>query len=178
MLGIHVSFRECILLYQSTETELSPERVSSPLHLTWSSDMRLVFRVLKLVQDMSAINGDVSEQHLVNMAKVPRVLYTPRLIAQPFSKDNKAKLIIKRALNYSIQVFISTLHWCSIQRGGNLFHLFCRSRLVIDVASRESFDDPSWTKHTKIRAPLFSRPSGSEVFGVWYIWSCICWWYG
>ena len=51
-------------------------------------------------------------------------------VNHPFQRTIKQSWSSKRALIYSIQVFISTF-WCSIQRGGgNLYHVFSPFRDV------------------------------------------------
>ena len=55
-------------------------------------------------------------------------------VNHPFQRTIKLSWSSKRALIYSIHVFISTF-WCSIQRGGgNLFHVFRRSGTFRHVA--------------------------------------------
>ena len=85
----------------------------------------------------------------------------------PFQRTIKLSWSSKRALIYSIHVFISTF-WCSIQRGGATCFMFFAlpGRLVIDVALPQT----PVSGHLSFLAHLASRR-------VWCI-SCICWWYG
>ena len=88
-------------------------------------------------------------------------------VNHPFQRTIKLSWSSKRALIYSIQVFISTF-WCSIQRGGATCFMFFAvpGRLVIDVALPQT----PVSGHLSFLAHLASGR-------VWCI-SCICWWYG
>ena len=163
-----------VLLVVYINWTVSRKAVFPPLHLRWQGMVKWheigVSCVGTCARHVSRLGGcfraALSQHGKGPMCTLHITPYCPSLemfrttVNHPFQRTIKLSWSSKRALIYSIHVFISTF-WCSIQRGA--WQLVSCSSPFRDVWSLMwHYPKP------RIRAPLFSRPSG-EPEGVMYL---------